>query len=336
MNDSRFNSMFRRLLSRTATENDKEELRRLWGSETGNPDPDTLFPYPEWQDTVGEEKLPELLQQKTLHYILSKDAPTAINHPEKRSIAWRWIPAAAILLLIMTGYLMWQNNLRKEPALHVITTISGERKLLTLADGSRVYLNGGSALHFPEQFGRQRIVRLEGEAFFEINRDSTRPFVVQTGNISTTVLGTSFNIAAEKEHTGVIVSVKTGKVQVAVNNNGHTKPETVQLRPGMQAIYNEQQNQLSVSDIPIANAGSWKDNLLVFDNASLEEICLALERKYGVHFVPSTPLLLHCKYSVRFNGLTLPESIDKLTMLGDLHFSRKDSVITIKGTPCIP
>lgn len=206
----------------------------------------------------------------------------------------------------------------------------GERKILTLSDGSVVHMNGGSSVHFPERFDKkERVVRLEGEAFFEIMPDNTRPFTVQTGYVATRVLGTAFNIAARPD-AGITVAVKTGKVLVTVTGG---KRDEVQLLPGMKAIYRGPQYNLAVSGFPAGNAGSWTNNLLIFEQVSLEEICLALSRKYGVRFIPSSPALLRCQYSTRFDGLTLQQSIDKLSLLGNLHFSRKDSIITIKGTP---
>lgn len=338
MGDSRFTILFGKLLNRTATEEDKSELRGLWTPQTGSPDTDQLFPYEEWQEATAEGPLTQTVQQKTLHYILSKDTSVTITKYRKPPVLLRWFSAAAAVLLLLTGgYWLLQHNTVKEIPQRIVATAMGERKNITLADGSTVYLNGGSSIHFPMHFDEtQRSVQLEGEAFFEIAPDSARPFIVQIGGVATTVLGTAFNIAARNGNSNIVVSVKTGKVKVATDANKESNPGEVQLMPGMQAVYNGQQHRLTVSNISVQNAGSWKDNRLVFDNASLAEICLALERKYGVRFEAASLALLHCMYSTSFDGLTLLQSTDKLSLLGNLHFTREDSIITIKGTPCTP
>ncbi|WP_160711344.1 FecR family protein [Chitinophaga solisilvae] len=337
MNDLRFNNLFRKLLNRTATAADRKELHQLWEEDALRRDPEQLFPYEDWQQTSAKGSLTERLQQNTLRYVLEGDARPD-KAARKISARLRWLPAAAaaVLLMVIAGYRLLHTTV-KENTLLVVSTAPGEQKMIRLADGSVVHLNGGSSMHFPGKFeGRQRMVRLHGEAFFEIRSASAQPFIVQTGNVATTVLGTSFNIIAGRDATAVTVSVKTGQVLVTVKNTTGERMEAVKLSPGMQAVYTGLQHKLAVSDISPENAGSWKNNLLVFENTSLEEICLALERKYGVRFTPATPALLHCQYSTRFDGLTLQQAMDKLSLLGNLHFSRKDSTITISGTPCIP
>lgn len=340
MHENRFSELFHKLLNRTATAEDKKELRHLWNKEAGNPDPDQLFPYQDWLQTNSDELLPEALQQKTLHYIFSREASGKTVPLSKRYFFLRWFPAAAaILVCVITGFWLLHSQIDSPVAQVTIVAAYGETKTITLPDSSIVHLNAGSTVQFPEHFNKnQRNISLKGEAFFEISHDPASPFIVQTGRITTTVLGTSFNVTAWAEETGATVSVRTGKVKVAVTSHPGAGREEIQLLPGMQAVYRAQQGQghrLEVAHIRPEDAGSWKENRLVFDNVSLKEICQVLQRKHAVRFAPIAPGLLQCRYSITLNGLTLQQSLDKLSMLGGLHFSRADSSIAINGKPCI-
>lgn len=334
MTTPRFQDLFRKVLNRTATKAEKEELHRQWAA-TEASGFYNLLPYNDWEEATDETPLSQPMLQKTMQYILSPEVP-AIHSIPKRKVSLRWVStSAAAILLLIAGYLVYQHNSNKI-TLQTVATALGESKTLTLTDGSVVHLNGGSSIQFPEKFSQQqRTLTLAGEAFFEVSPDNTRPFVVRTGELATTVLGTSFNITTRNKEAGITVAVKTGKVLVAASNKEANQTKAA-LLPGMQATYNAQQQKLVVSPVHAANVGSWQNNVLVFDNISLEEICLALERKYGVQFVASSPALYNCRFSTRFDGLTLQASIDKLSILGSLSFTRQHNMILIKGKPCTP
>jgi ferric-dicitrate binding protein FerR (iron transport regulator) len=341
MPEQPYNILLRKLLDRTASKEDKNELRRLWERSKGNPDPEQLLPYEDWLDTPGEGTLPRDLHQRTMEYILSVDAVTEKTDGISPRRITRWLPAAAAaaILFVMAGIWLFRSTRIKAIPMTTITAAYGEKKILTLPDGSTVYLNGGSSLHFPQEFSlHDRMVRLEGEAFFEVKSSPDHPFVVRAARLATTVLGTSFNITAWPDETNTTVSVRTGKVRVATSfpNDPANIPkenEELELTAGARAVCTDQDHRLAAGRIAPADAGSWKDNLLIFDNAGLGEICHALERKYNVRFAPASPDLLQYRYSIRFDGLTIRQSLDKLSLLGGLRFSRQDNRITIKGRP---
>jgi len=343
MPDKPYNILLRKLLNHTATKEEKKELRRLWEQSKGNPDPEDLLPYEDWLDTPIDGALPEDLRQRTMEFILSHDTVAAETGRRKHPRIIRWLPAAAAaaILFVTAGIWIFRSTRIKEIPMTTVSTAYGEKKTLSLPDGSTVYLNGGSALHFPQEFSlHDRTIQLEGEAFFDVRSSPGHPFVVRTAGLSTTVLGTAFNVTAWPDETNTTVSVRSGKVRVAAagSNNpaaitGDDNPRELELTAGSRAIYTGQDHRLARYRIASADAGSWKDNLLIFDNAGLLEIFRALERKYNVHFAPATPDLLQYRYSIRFEGLTIRQSLDKLSLLGGLRFSWKDNLITIKAKP---
>ena len=148
----------------------------------------------------------------------------------------------------------------------VITTTGGFYSLV-LSDGTRVWLNSESELEFPVFFGKgERVVRLGGEAFFEVTPDAARPFIVRTNDIRTRVLGTSFNIKAYKNEADVITTLFTGKVDVASLADTTGK---VVLSPGKQAGWNPQTGKLSVSEANLDNVIAWREVMFVFKDDSV-------------------------------------------------------------------
>ena len=149
---------------------------------------------------------------------------------------------------------------------------------LHLSDGSVVYLNADSRLRYPETFtGGERKVYLEGEAYFEVAKDASRPFKVVARGVEVNVLGTHFNVNAYPEHTDVVTTLAEGKVQVA---GGASQAVLV---PGEQAIASPE--GMEVRKVDVQAYTSWKDGVFVFRSMPLEEIMEQVYRWYGVEAV---------------------------------------------------
>lgn len=147
-----------------------------------------------------------------------------------------------------------------------------------LPDGSRVWLNKGAVLRYPESIhDGDRSLELEGEAFFEVQRDTLRPFTVRTHELVTRVLGTSFNINASLETRDVKVSVRSGKVQVAGKGFDDV------LARGRELRYESGSGRVSVGDVAVADIAGWKPaQHFHFRNQTLAEVVSALEIYYEV------------------------------------------------------
>lgn len=188
--------------------------------------------------------------------------------------------AAAILLPLCCVWLLAQKYSRGEELVTVETQL-GVKKIITLADGSVVKLHSGSSLTYPKHFGDTRELTLKGEAFFEVAKDSLRPFIVHTGKVSTQALGTSFNISYENKDSTISIALATGLVKVAHNSADDTR-QLALLQPGQQLIYHKQAKSFKVSDFDREKVLSWKEGVLHFNDASLSEVVEELERWYGV------------------------------------------------------
>jgi transmembrane sensor len=174
-------------------------------------------------------------------------------------------------------------------AREIFRTEEGERATIRLSDGTRAELNVNSRLTLPETFGTdRRVVKLKGEAFFEVVPDSTRPFIVQAGGTVTQVLGTEFGVRAYPEDAGAKVVVSEGRVTLGLDDEHAGRKEEEQeskdvmltarqrarfLRSGERAIHRE-------SDL--SQHLAWMEEEIVFDGASFDKVTRVLERWYSL------------------------------------------------------
>ncbi len=203
--------------------------------------------------------------------------------------------AAAILVLLISGSILLflnrdriagQTGLLQQPETFVwkeIRAATGKQVALTLSDGSKIRLAPGSTLKYPSVFtGGERMVRLEGEAFFEITKNPEQPFIVAAEHLTTRVLGTSFLVSAFKSQALTTVTVVTGKVAVSRNRSGQQPQLMASLSPEQRVILNWQEDTMKVATISPAQTAAIRDGKLVFDNNSLKEVADKLQVQYGI------------------------------------------------------
>ena len=160
---------------------------------------------------------------------------------------------------------------------NTITTPVGGEYTVVLPDGSKVWLNAASSLHFPAFFsGRQRNVELTGEAYFEVAKNAAMPFHVKVNSMDVQVLGTHFNIMAYPEEKTINTTLLEGKVKV-------TQDGKIQnLEPGMQAIVDRQTHNIKVAGANIDQSIAWKNGVFRFKETSIKELMHEVERWYNV------------------------------------------------------
>ena len=227
----------------------------------------------------------------------------------------------AFLIILVAGTLFVVNVLKQRfisMAWNEKKTVMGEKSIITLLDGTKITLNADSKLRYPVRFGEQsREVSLEGEAYFEVTRDANKPFVVHTGNVSTTDLGTKFNVSAFTNEETIVVSLEEGKVEVSTNKSG-TQKEDIVLLPTQQLIYNKDKETSKIDLFDSQKTIGWKDNILVFDNEPLSKVLIPLERYFGVKFEIADQSFANCIIKANFKNesfRTVTEVITKATGL---------------------
>lgn len=249
---------------------------------------------------------------------------------------WRWVAAASILLtLAALGYYFSLPNALPEvastPATIPATPSVDYTRYLTLPDGSTVVLHSGSKLEVVGSFtGNTREVVLSGEAYFDISHNPDKPFIIHTGKVTTTVLGTAFNIKADGRQ--VVVSVTRGKVRV---ENG-TKVLAV-LAPNEQVEFNlpeEKMKQQKVNANDIVT--DWTKEDMVFNGISLEEIAGLLSKRYGVNVQVKNESLKHCKVRASFSGTEKLEQVASVLcgIKNGEYEQLQDGTIVLNGEGC--
>lgn len=253
--------------------------------------------------------------------------------PPKPNSRLSWLAiAASIVILIGIGAASftswWQDTEVPEVVQVVKTTAFGKRMTLKLSDGTKIYLNSGSTIEFPEHFvGNSRKVRLEGEAFFEVAKDSTKPFVIQSDSIQTTVLGTSFNVNTYEENSEIKVSVQSGKVKVNSPNDG------VVLGANQQAVFDRKTKAIHKATIHSNNHFAWKDGVLQFNDLQMGEVVKTLERWYGVTFSFENQNIKNCHLSATYKNESLTAVLESIvyTKKGLEYHYISDREIRISG-----
>jgi len=167
----------------------------------------------------------------------------------------------------------------------------GKTSEVLLPDGTKVFLNAGSRLVYPENFtGKTREVFLVGEAFFDVKHDKSHPFIVQIDDLRIKVLGTRFNVSAYQTDNVVETVLAEGKVSMEQNNAGLFDKAT-ELMPNQLASFDRTTKETDVKTVDTDNYILWTEGLLKFESTDLSRITKRLERYYNIRFHFSEPLL---------------------------------------------
>lgn len=160
---------------------------------------------------------------------------------------------------------------------NTLSTPTGGQYNIVLADGTKVYLNAVSSIKYPTQFnGDQRVVELDGEAYFEVAKNKNKPFIVKSGDQDIEVLGTHFNVHAYTNESVIKTTLLEGSVAVSYKNQKEV------LKPGQQSNVSEKFNKIGIKQVDTEAAIAWKNGRFKFDNADLKTVMRQLERWYGI------------------------------------------------------
>lgn len=260
--------------------------------------------------------------------------------------AFIWRAAAVLVLICGTGWLYLKMNRELSSPSQVLENKSEHPLKYTLPDGSIVWLNSKTQLTINPGFNiTDREVRLRGEAFFQVIKNPEKPFIVEAGQITTRVLGTSFNVKAYQEDKQYEVAVMEGKV--AVTNNfpesqldrirqvfGNSKSGVVLLPHEKLTLDEQAPMAMQKEPAKITAVTAWKDNRFVFERVPLSEVFKQISRKYNVAFTAENPAVYNCTIRLDISGQSLEMMMKMICQLVDAKYKIDGKQIRIKGNGC--
>lgn len=237
--------------------------------------------------------------------------------------------AACFLLIVLFSTPVWVGVGNDDDVLWTqVVTLNGEKDTVQLADGSTIVLNGGSLLKYPERFtNKRRLVKLDGEGYFDIAPNKKVPFDVETGAVTIKVLGTKFNLKAYEVDSVIETILEEGHVQLS---NQQTN-EVVNMLPNDKVFFDKQINTFVKTTTDGAKAAWWKEQKYEFTSMSFVEICKILERGFGVVFVLENEQIVNKKFTATFNKNETVEDILHIFQLSSsFKYTLNGKTITIQ------
>ncbi len=282
-------------------------------------------------------KAGEEVKERSLNYILSETkSPIPIRKLRSTRRSYTFYRMAGMLLLIVSVAFVINHYLKgteDAPVPPVISNIVktnpyGQRSMIKLPDGSTVWLNAGSTITYPSTFAeRERVISLDGQAFFKVQEDTLRPFRVHSGGLITTVLGTSFDINSYTgDHYQIKISLVSGKVSI---ENQSLKSHDV-LVPGEQLVYSVNDQRSTVRSFNLKEVVSWKDGILIFKHATFDEVLYRLQRWYGVKVIVENRPKEKWDLTGEFKRQSLERVLDRMSFTENFQYTMDEKTVTIK------
>lgn len=286
-----------------------------------------------------------------------------IQTVERTRNSKRWLIPVSVIAGGLILFFVLENMIgpsekrnKKQSTLSQVSTKPGSRTQIQLPDGSVVRLNSSSSLTYDKNFGKSvREVSLTGEAFFDVTKDSSHPFIIHTSVIDVKVLGTAFNVRSYPNDANTETSLIRGKVEVTVKNRANEKVylepneklvvandnSTVDKTPASQPdlsnktdltpkpIYSVQHLTLNPVDSTFVET-SWIDNRLIFqENETFKEVALKMERWYGVQINFTSEKVAGYRPFASFKNETITQALDELKLGFKFNYKIEGTIITI-------
>jgi hypothetical protein len=180
---------------------------------------------------------------------------------------------------------------------------NGKRFELNLSDGTQIYLNSGTSIKYPIKFlpGLDRQVFIKGEAFFDVSKNLKNPFIVNAQELNVRVLGTHFNVSAYPEDNVTDVVLVEGSVGMYPDNKSFSDDNLIILKPGSMGIFTKVNHQTKIKQVNTSVYTSWVEGVVVFRNASFENIMTKLERYYNVTIIINNEKLANENFNASIN-----------------------------------
>tara|TARA_B100000678_G_scaffold234295_1_gene203502 strand:- start:9003 stop:10133 length:1131 start_codon:yes stop_codon:yes gene_type:complete len=214
---------------------------------------------------------------------------------------------------------------------HTLKVPYGKKFQIKLNDGSLVFMNAGSSLTYPSRFlpNQTRKVKIKGEAFFEVSKDSLRPFIVNADRLNISVLGTRFNVQSYEEDVVTEVVLTEGAVALYSGNENATQNSTL-LSPGEMGVLEKESNVISKTSVIPGIYTSWMSGQLVFREMPFKNIIKKLERHYNLVIINENEELANEKFNASFDSISINKVFESLREYHGIEFKRVNDTIIIQ------
>lgn len=321
-------TLARKYMDGTITAAEETELQEWYNAQPAN---EVEWTVDETEASLKERIFTTIQEQKS-------EAGKVFTMMPKRKQGWRIAAAVAVVLVVAVSSYFILPKPSPIPVVQVPQINNSEAgkysRYLQLPDGSTVVLHANSTLKYPETFsGDKREVNLDGEAYFDIAHNVSQPFIIHTGKIKTTVLGTAFNIAAYSNSKSIVVSVTRGKVKVEDDQK-----LLAVLTPDQQITYNIPTEDAKQEMVDAAHTvNKWVKQDMSFDGTSFASIVELLSERFNVDIRFKNAALKKCTIKAYFNGTeSLEKVLEILSIISNVSYERQDgNVIVIDGEGCM-
>ncbi|WP_262246562.1 FecR family protein [Parapedobacter soli] len=265
---------------------------------------------------------------------------TGIGQRPKKRALWLPLAAAAVIAgLLVGGVFGWWPTLTGaglvgmadvDVAYVTKEVLRGQLDSVQLPDGSKMWVNAGSVVSYPANFAEgPRIVRLDGEAFFDVVHIGNRPFIVESGGIETTVVGTAFNINTYNADR-VVVTVLRGKVRV-----DKERESLAYLSRNQQAVHWLSDAHTELKEVNAEDEAAWVEDRLVFRDVPVAQALDVLSRRFDTSFRLGDPAVGNCVFSASFQpGESLDKVLRVITMANGMTYRKEKNTFYLQGAGC--
>lgn len=253
--------------------------------------------------------------------------------PKIRSIGWYVIRMAAVILLLAAFFLVLDYTGKGKDRITV--SALAEVTNANLPDGSIISLNKNAVIKYDAAFsGNVREIDLEGQAFFDVARDESKPFVIHAGGASVEVLGTSFSVDATENSEITTVFVESGKVKFYCIGMGNNDTAMVVLEPGEKGVFNRKSGSIEKLTPDYSDDLFWANGTLVFDDAGISKVLEVLRYHYSVDITLSNDRINDCRLTATFVNDPIDVVLGVIAESFGLTLSRQDNVWELNGEGC--
>lgn len=293
-----------------------------------------------WDHTPAEMPAEEVGNAlgKLLERISLYEKMFAEKQPVKRK-KYTLLQVAGLLALPLLASLFTYLAMRNRPlvpetlvAYTEYAAPPGEQRQIVLSDHTRVCLNSGSVLLVPERFaGAERTIYLVGEGYFEVAPDKEKPFKVKTSLVEIEALGTEFSVSAYAEDDAVGVILAQGSVRLSALDS--LRPQSLVLLPDHQSLYRRASGSFTVNQVNASHRTSWREGVLIFDKAPIDEVLRRIEIQYGVEISydrSDRRIMKHAVTAKFVRHESLGELLDMLADIIGFSYQRVNNQVIIK------